>query len=55
VPGFTRCRHIISVDDTLLTGKYKGTLMIAVGMTVENKLLPLTFALVKDENNESWS
>jgi hypothetical protein len=29
--------------------------MIAVGITVENKLLPLAFALVEGENNESWS
>jgi hypothetical protein len=29
--------------------------MIAVDMTAENQLLPLTFALVEGENNESWS
>jgi hypothetical protein len=28
--------------------------MVAVGMTVENQLLPLVFALVEGENNESW-
>jgi hypothetical protein len=54
VAGFTHCRSIISVDDTFLTGKYKGTLMVAVGMTAENQLLPLAFALVEGENNESW-
>jgi hypothetical protein len=36
VTGFTHCRPIIIVDGTFLTGKYKGTLMIAVGMTAEN-------------------
>jgi hypothetical protein len=36
VAGFAHCRPIISVDDTFLTGKYKGTSMIAVGMTTEN-------------------
>jgi hypothetical protein len=36
VAGFTYCRPIISVDDTFLTGKYKGTLKVAVGMTTEN-------------------
>jgi hypothetical protein len=55
VVGFAHCRPIISVDVTFLTGKYKGTLMITVGMTAENQLLPLTFALVEGENNESWS
>jgi hypothetical protein len=28
--------------------------MVAVGMTVENHLLPLAFALVEGENNENW-
>jgi hypothetical protein len=36
VTDFTHYRPIISVDGTFLTGKYKGTLMVAVGMTVEN-------------------
>jgi transposase-like protein len=54
VAGFAHCRPIISVDGTFLTGNYKGTLMVAVGMTAENQLLPLAFALVKGENNESW-
>jgi hypothetical protein len=54
VAGFAHCRPIISVDGTFLTGKYKGTLMTAVGMTAENQLLSLAFALVEGENNESW-
>jgi hypothetical protein len=53
VADFAHCRPIISVDGTFLTGKYKGTLMIAIGMTAENQLLPLAFALVEGENNES--
>jgi hypothetical protein len=53
VASFTHCRPIVSVDATFLTGKYKGTLMFAVGMTAENQLLPLAFALVEGENNES--
>jgi hypothetical protein len=55
VAGFAHCRHIVSVDATFLTGKYKGTLMVVVGMTAENQLLPHAFALVDGENNESWS
>jgi hypothetical protein len=54
VASFAHCRPIISVDDTFLTGKYKDTLMVAFGMTTENQLLPLAFALVEGENNESW-
>jgi hypothetical protein len=55
VAGFTQCRRIISVDGTFLTRKYKGTLMVTIGMIVENQLLPLAFALVEGKNNESWS
>jgi hypothetical protein len=55
VAGFAYYVSIISVDSTFLTEKYKGTLMIAVGMTAKNQLLPLAFALVEGENNESWS
>jgi hypothetical protein len=55
VADFAHCRPIVSVDATFLIGKYKGTLMVAIGMTAENQLLPLAFALVEGENNESWS
>jgi hypothetical protein len=54
VTGFAYYRPIISVDGTFLTGKYKCTLMVAIGMTVENQLLPLAFAFVEGENNERW-
>jgi hypothetical protein len=53
VAGFTHCRPIISVDVTFLTGKYNCTLMVVVGMTAENQLLSLAFALVEGENNKS--
>jgi transposase-like protein len=55
VAGFAHCRPIVSIVATFLTGKYKCTLMVAIGMTVENQLLPLAFVLVEGENNESWS
>jgi hypothetical protein len=55
VAGYAHCRPIISVDVTFMIGKYKGTLMVVVAMTVGNLLLPLAFALMEGENNESWS
>jgi hypothetical protein len=54
VAGFIHCRPIISVDCIFLTGKYKCTLMVVVGMTAVNQLLLLAFALVEGENDESW-
>jgi hypothetical protein len=37
-----------------LIGKYHGTLLIAISCDANNKLVPLTFALVERENNDSW-
>jgi hypothetical protein len=53
VANFAHCIPIISVDATFLIAKYKGTLMVIISMTAGNQLLPLAFALVKGENNES--
>uniref|UniRef100_K3Z039 SWIM-type domain-containing protein n=1 Tax=Setaria italica TaxID=4555 RepID=K3Z039_SETIT len=53
--AFQHYRPVILVDGTFLTGKYKGTLMMAVGVDLEQHLVPLAFALAESENNESWS
>uniref|UniRef100_K3XQ43 SWIM-type domain-containing protein n=1 Tax=Setaria italica TaxID=4555 RepID=K3XQ43_SETIT len=53
--AFQHCRPVILVDGTFLTGKYKGTLMMAVGVDPEQQLVPLALALAECENNESWS
>uniref|UniRef100_K3ZNC5 SWIM-type domain-containing protein n=1 Tax=Setaria italica TaxID=4555 RepID=K3ZNC5_SETIT len=53
--AFQHCCPVILVDGTFLTGKYKGTLMMAVAVDPEQQLVPLAFALVESENNESWS
>uniref|UniRef100_K4AI81 SWIM-type domain-containing protein n=1 Tax=Setaria italica TaxID=4555 RepID=K4AI81_SETIT len=53
--AFQHYRHVILVDGTFLTGKYKGTLMMAVGVDPEQQLVPLAFALAESENNENWS
>uniref|UniRef100_K3XRI6 Zinc finger PMZ-type domain-containing protein n=1 Tax=Setaria italica TaxID=4555 RepID=K3XRI6_SETIT len=53
--AFQYCRPVILVDGTFLTGKYKGTLIMAVGVDPEQQLVPLAFALTESENNESWS
>uniref|UniRef100_K3ZC83 SWIM-type domain-containing protein n=1 Tax=Setaria italica TaxID=4555 RepID=K3ZC83_SETIT len=53
--AFQHFRPVILVDGTFLTGKYKGTLMMAVAVDPEQQIVPLAFALVESENNESWS
>jgi hypothetical protein len=37
-----------------LIGKYQGTLLIAISCDANNKLVPLVFALVEKQNNDSW-
>jgi len=44
---------VILVDATFLTGKYKGTLMMAVAVDPERQLVPLAFALTEGENNNN--
>ena len=53
--AFQYCRPVILVDATFLTGKYKGTLMMAVAVDPESQLVPLAFALAEGENDSSWS
>jgi hypothetical protein len=45
---------VFSIDGTFLIGKYRGTLLIAISCDANNKLVPLAFALVEKENNDSW-
>jgi hypothetical protein len=42
------------IDGTFLTGRFKGTLLVAIGHDAGDQLLPLSFALVSAENNDNW-
>jgi hypothetical protein len=53
--AFQHCRPVILIDGTFLTGKYRGTLMMAVAVDLEQQLVPLAFALAESENDDSWS
>jgi hypothetical protein len=54
VESFRHCRPVFSIDGTFLLGKYQGTLLIAISVDANNKLVPLAFALVEKENKDSW-
>jgi hypothetical protein len=41
---------VLSIDGTFLTGKYEGTMLIAIGINADCQLLPLAFAIVEKEN-----
>ena len=51
--AFQFCRPVILVDGIFLTGKYIGTLMMAAVVDPEDQIVPMAFALVEEENNES--
>ena len=54
IEGFEHCRPVMSIDGTHLYGKYKGTLLIAMGCDINNQLFPLAFVITEDENTDSW-
>ena len=54
IEGFANCRPVLSIDGAHLYGKYKGTLLIAMGCDGNNQLFPLAFAITEGENIDSW-
>ncbi|KAL0917751.1 hypothetical protein M5K25_012837 [Dendrobium thyrsiflorum] len=51
--GWQQCRLVLSLDGTFLLGKFRGTLLAAVGIDGNGGLYPLAFAVVESESNES--
>jgi transposase-like protein len=45
---------VLSIDGTFLTGKYDGTILIAIGIDADRQLVPLAFAIVEKENSGNW-
>ena len=54
IEGFEYCRPIMSIDGTHLYGKYKATLLIAMGCNGNNQLFPVAFAITEGENTDNW-
>jgi len=54
VRAFQFCLPLLCIDDTFLTGKYRGTILTAIGVDGNNQLLPVAFAFVENENTDSW-
>ncbi|XP_016167962.1 uncharacterized protein LOC107610423 [Arachis ipaensis] len=55
IEAFRHCKPLVSIDDTHLYGKYGGTLLLAISQDRNSNILPIAFALVEEENAESWS
>ena len=54
IKAFQHCRPVVSIDGTFLTGKYKGSMLIAMAHDSGDRVLPVAFALVSAENNDNW-
>jgi hypothetical protein len=50
---FKHCCDVLPIDGTFLTGKYEGTMLIAIGIDADRQLVPLAFAIVEKENRGS--
>jgi len=53
IEGFNYCKPIVQVDDTFLTGKYHGTLLVAIAQDENRNIFPLAFAIVEGETKEA--
>ncbi|CAL1410688.1 unnamed protein product [Linum trigynum] len=54
IDGFKNFPSVMVVDGTFLTGKYKGVLLMASSFDGRNKIFPIAFAIVENENTDSW-
>ena len=55
IEALDNVKPIIQVDGTFLYGKYKGTLLVATSQDGNRNVVPLAFALVEGETEQSWS
>ncbi|XP_031120356.1 uncharacterized protein LOC116023494 [Ipomoea triloba] len=55
IEGFRFCILVIAVDGTHVYGKYKGHLLLAVGMNANKEIYPLAYSIVDSENGASWT
>ena len=47
IESFRHYRPLLCVDGTFLTGKYKGQIMMAIGVDENNQILPLALHLLR--------
>ncbi|XP_070005572.1 uncharacterized protein [Nicotiana sylvestris] len=55
IDGFVNCRPVISIDGTLVYGKYDIKLLIDVAVDVNGQIFPLAFAICANESQEMWA
>ncbi|XP_074337662.1 uncharacterized protein LOC141674858 [Apium graveolens] len=53
--GWQHACPVISIDGTFFKGRYRGKLLIAMGVDSNNHTFPLCYGLVDEETYENWS
>ncbi|XP_052724052.1 uncharacterized protein LOC128193901 [Vigna angularis] len=53
--NFDSCRPIIGLDGAFLKGRHRGELLTAVARDANDQMMPLAYAIVEVENNETWT
>ena len=51
--AFDYYKPIVQVDDTVLTGKYHDTLLVAIAQDGNRNIFPLTFAILEGDTKEA--
>ncbi|KAH9608952.1 hypothetical protein KSS87_008828 [Heliosperma pusillum] len=54
IRGFEHCRPLITIDETHLYGKYRGVVLIAIGVDANDQIFPLAFGIVDCESIDTW-
>ncbi|CAL9011873.1 unnamed protein product [Prunus brigantina] len=54
IDDFQWCRHMLFIDGTFVTNKYKDTLLGATGKNGNKEVFPFTFAIVFGEIVDNW-
>jgi hypothetical protein len=54
IAAFKYLRAVITIDVEFLLGSYKGRLLMTCRYNMENKLLPLAFKIMDEENLDNW-
>ncbi|XP_060182291.1 uncharacterized protein LOC132611950 [Lycium barbarum] len=55
IEGFSHMRKVISIDGTLLNGRYGGVLISACAQDGNHHIFPIAFAIVDSKNDNSWT
>ncbi|KAF7826660.1 uncharacterized protein G2W53_017824 [Senna tora] len=55
IDAWWQLKPMLQVDETFLYGKYKHSLLIAMGQDGNKNIVPVAFALVEGETKSAWS